>query len=223
MPGKGFRRRADPCFARAPAAMTETMPPDPPRNTPFAALDPQQLRELLLRLRLYAQWKVRAASHRDPALDPQDLALKAVADTLDGSRRFDPGRVDLLRHLTGCIDSYVSHRLASAAVRRESPAHESAALAERMPGDGAGPEEQAALASEVQELCAWVARSHPRLEALLRLVVEEGYSLADRREVARALGLDPDVPAQMQQVYRRINALQDAVAHWRRARGEAAP
>ena len=192
-------------------------------TSPFDGLSQAQLRELLLRLRLYAQWKVRAASHRDTALDPQDLALKAVADTLDGTRRLNRERFDLLKHLTNCIDSYVSHRYASAAVRREAAGEESMDLAERTAGSAPGPEEQLSLESEVRDLCAWIARHHPRLEDLLRLVVEQGFSLSDRRGVALALGLDPNESAQMQKAYRQINALKDAVSRWREARGEAAP
>lgn len=186
--------------------------------SPFDPLDRTQLRELLLRLRLYAQWKVRAASHRDFALDPQDLALKAVADTLDGTRRWNRERFDLLKHLTNCVDSYVSHRFASAPARREDRARMAPEHAETVASAEPGPEEQVALEREVRDLCVWVREHHPRLEPILRLVVEEGMSLADRAAVARGLGLDPEVSAQMQRAYRQINGLKDAVASWQAER-----
>ncbi len=192
-----------------------------PAAAPFQDLSRDQMRELLLRLRLYAQWKVRATCHRDPSLDPQDLALKAIADTLDGTRRWNRERFDLLRHLTNCVDSYVSHGHASARARHEDARHDGAALADAAPSPDPGPEEHLSLDREVRDLCAWVATHHPRLEALLRLVVEEGMSLADRQAVARALGLDPQASDQMQRAYRQINALKSAVAQWRAARGEA--
>ncbi len=192
-----------------------------PGAAPFHDLSQDELRELLLRIRLYAQWKVRAASHRDATLDPQDLALREVADTLDGTRRFNAERFDLLRHLTNCIDSYVSHRYASAEVRREAPRVDGARAVEQVAAADGDPEAELSLEHDVRELRDWVARNHPRLETLLALVVERGFSLADRREVAIALGADPEVSAQMQRVYRQINALRDAVSEWQQGRGEA--
>ena len=185
-----------------------------PVVTPFGELSHEQMRELLLRLRLYAQWKVRAVNHRDPELDPQDLALKSIADTLDGTRRWNRERFELLKHLTNCVDSYVSHRYASAAAKRTSSAHESSEVAEQMASEEPGPAQQLAADREVSELCNWIARFHPRSRKLLGLVVEEGMSLADRRDVAIALGLDPDESAQMQRAYRQITALKSAVSEW---------
>jgi hypothetical protein len=186
-----------------------------PEATPFEDLDREQMRELLLRLRLYAQWKVRAASHRDPELDPQDLALKAIADTLDGTRQWNRDRFELLKHLTNCIDSYVSHRYASAANRRTSAAAESSEVAAQLASDEPGPAQQLSADRDVIALRTWIADHHPRLQDLLRLVVDEGMSLADRRDVALGLGLDPDENAQMQRVYRQITALKSAVSEWR--------
>ena len=182
--------------------------------TPFDALSREQMRELLLRLRLYAQWKVRAASHRDPELDPQDLALKAIADTLDGTRQWNHERFDLLKHLTNCIDSFVSHRYASVPVRQTSTAHESSDLAQYSVSDEAGPEQQLSADREVNALRQWVLQHHPSLQELLTLVTEHGMSLADRRDVALGLGLDPNDSAQMQRAYRQINSLQLAVGEW---------
>lgn len=186
-----------------------------PVATPFEDLDREQMRELLLRLRLYAQWKVRAASHRDPELDPQDLALKAIADTLDGTRYWNRDRFEFLKHLTNCIDSYVSHRYASAANRRTSAAAESNEVAAQRASDEPGPAQQLSADRDVMALRTWIADHYPRLEDLLRLVVDEGMSLADRRDVALGLGLDPDESAQMQRVYRQITALKSAVNEWR--------
>lgn len=189
-----------------------------PTVTPFDKLSREQMRELLLRLRLYAQWKVRAASHRDTELDPQDLALKAITDTLDGTRHWNCKRFELLKHLTNCVDSYVSHRYASAAARRTSAVHESNEVAQLLVSEDAGPAQQLSADREVSALCRWVAQHHPRLVELLRLVVEEGTSLADRRDVALGLGLDPDESAQMQRAYRQIAALKAAVGEWRTQR-----
>ena len=186
-----------------------------PVAMPFEDLDREQMRELLLRLRLYAQWKVRAASHRDPELDPQDLALKAIADTLDGTRHWNQERFELLKHLTNCIDSFVSHRYASAENRRTNTAAESSEVAVQLASDEPGPAQLLSADRDVVALRTWIADQHPRLEELLRLVVDEGMSLADRRDVALGLGLDPDESAQMQRVYRQITALKSAVDEWR--------
>ena len=43
-------------------------------------------------------------------------------------------------------------------------------------------------------------------------------SLSDRAAVARGLGLDPDVSAEMQRAYRQINGLKEAVSRWQAAR-----
>jgi hypothetical protein len=189
-------------------------------ETPFDSLTREQMRELLLRVRLYAQWKVRAVSHRDAELDPQDLALKAIADTLDRTRRWNRERFELLKHLTNCIDSYVSHRYASASVKHTSTTHESSELAEHTVSNDDGPEQQLSADRDVSELRGWIAQHHPPLQELLRLVIEEGMSLGDRRDVALGLGLDPDQSAQMQRVYRQINALKMAVGQWREQRRE---
>jgi hypothetical protein len=186
-----------------------------PVATPFDDLDREQMRELLLRLRLYAQWKVRAASHRDPELDPQDLALKAIADTLDGTRNWNRERFELLKHLTNCIDSYVGHRYASAVTRRTSATVESTDVAAQLVSEEPGPAQRLSADRDVMALHMWIAEHHPRLLDLLRLVVDEGMSLADRRDVALGLGLDPDESAQMQRAYRQITALKSAVSEWR--------
>lgn len=182
----------------------------------FSDLSEQELRSLLLRVRLYAEWKVRARAHRSIDLDPEDLALRAVEQTLSGVRHWNRERFALLKHLTNCIDSYVSHHFASARGRH-------LALVQRDPEslDGVAsaepdPEQLIGLDSEVAALDHYIGERHPRLRPLFRLVVQ-GLSLADRSEVARQLGLDPNDSAQMQRAYRAINGLKQAVEGWQRA------
>lgn len=186
----------------------------------FSDLDPQQLRGLLMRIRLYAEWKVRARAHRSPELDPEDLALRAIEQTLSGERQWNRARFALLKHLTNCIDSYVSHHYASARRRHLELVRSDADALEQVASRERDPEAETGLDREVAALERYVREHHPRLEPLLALVVEHGVSLSDRAEVARRLGLDPSDSAQMQRAYRAINALKQAVMGWQReARG----
>jgi hypothetical protein len=200
------------------------MPASPmPEDHPFAALSPEQIRGVLLRLRLYAQWKVRGNVSRAVELDPENLALRAVEQTLDGSRAWNSQRFDLLKHLCNCVDSYVSHHFEALARRPMVVSDEGLENLAAPGAQGASPEELLEQDAEVADLGGFIRREHPRLVPLLNLVVEKGISLADRADAARGLGLDPADPAQMQRAYRAINALKKAVLRWQLGRKGAAP
>jgi hypothetical protein len=186
------------------------MSPDPP----FVGLSATELRSLLLRLRLYAQWKVRGDASRAVELDPENLALRAVEQTLDGTRRWNRARFDLLKHLTNCIDSYVSHHFESLARRPPLTAVEGD-LATGGDAQPSGPEELVSAARDVADLRGFIQRHHPQLAPLLAMVIDRGLSLSDRADAARCLGLDPGDSAQMQRAYRSINRLKQAVLEWR--------
>lgn len=192
-----------------------------PPESPFTELSPEALRALLLRLRLYAQWKVRGGASRAVELDPENLALRAVEQTLDGTRRWNRERFELLKHLTNCIDSYVSHHFEALARRAEMQLVD--ADVEGRPADGDDPEALVSADREVADLRGFIRRHHPQLEPLLAMVVDHGLSLSDRADAARSLGLDPGDSAQMQRAYRSINRLKQAVLDWQRQRGEDAP
>lgn len=194
-------------------------PHDPPHN-PFADLTAAQIRALLLRLRLYAEWKVRGGASRAVELDAENLSLKAIEQTLDGTRRWNSERFDLLKHLSNCIDSYVSHHFEALSRRpRALDAEEELA---RLPAAVHTPEEAVTLDRDVADLRGYIQREHPHLRPLLDLVVEQELSLSDRADAARGMGLDPEDSAQMQRAYRAINALKKAVLRWRDA-GENGP
>ena len=180
----------------------------------FGALDGDALESLLLKLRLYADWKVGARSHRDPGLDPHDLSLRAIEDTLTSRRVFNAGRFELLKHLTNCVDSYVSHHRSSQPRRRFEAMRVDEAEADRQPSAEPTPEQHWTADRATLDLAAYLRRLHPKLMNLFQVVVERGLSLTERRDVAKALGLDPSVSADMQRAYRQINALQAAVRDW---------
>ncbi|MGI9334990.1 MAG: hypothetical protein ACR2RL_17730 [Gammaproteobacteria bacterium] len=180
----------------------------------FGALEGDALEALLLKLRLYADLKVGSRAHRDPGLDPHDLSLRAIEDTLTGKRVFNAGRFELLKHLTNCVDSYISHHRASKPRRRFEAMRADEALAHNQPSAEPTPEQHWSADRATLDLAAYIRRRHPRLVRLFQLVVERGLSLSERRDVAEALGLDPGVSADMQRAYRQINALQAAVRDW---------
>ena len=186
----------------------------------FDSLDDRALEELLLKLRLYAQWKVGARDHRDPELDPHDLSLRAIEDTISGQRRYNADKHVPLQHLTNCVDSYVSHHRASKPRQRFEAMRADEAEAERQPSREPTPEQVWTADRATLDLAAYIRRRHPKLVRLFVLVVERGLKLTHRKEVAVALGLDPAVSADMQRAYRQINALQSAVREWQSNPGE---
>ena len=54
-------------------------------------------------------------------MDPEELTQRALVDTMEERRNWDPGRCSLDQHLAGCINSYISHYFESREARVQVP------------------------------------------------------------------------------------------------------
>ena len=92
----------------------------PVYREPFSQLNRQQLKLLIKKTHLYAVKILGNRQGRSPVLDPEDLVMRALEDTMVGADRpgngaepkgrlWDPTARSLWAHLRGCIRSYISH------------------------------------------------------------------------------------------------------------------
>ena len=207
--------------------MTEGEPPPADARGPggpgavaLRALPSVEIEDALKRATLYAAAKLRRPTHAEPALDPANLALAALEDTLAGRRRWRPDSRSLLRHLAMTIDSRMSHFFASPRFTRLRAADADDAREAALPARAAAPEDEVAVDQAVAALERFVAGRSPALSPLLRLVTREGLALSETDEVMRALGQDPGMDADRQRVYRQIRALRAVTAEWRTGSAE---
>jgi hypothetical protein len=62
----------------------------------------------LIRLRKYAQWRMRALGHQAAGRECDDLLQEAITSTLIENRRWTPEKVDFYHHLVGAMRSIAS-------------------------------------------------------------------------------------------------------------------
>ena len=79
-----------------------------PERLGLRELDDVALRRLMIKTLAYAVWKLGSRSDSGPQMSGEDLAMKAITDTLAGQRNWNTTQT-LEYHLRGCINSYISH------------------------------------------------------------------------------------------------------------------
>ena len=89
-----------------------------PERLALHQLDDVALRRLLTKTLAYAAWKLGGRSGSGAEMGAEDLAMRAITDTLEGKRNWNATHTPLEYHLRGCINSYISHYFDSLQGRR---------------------------------------------------------------------------------------------------------
>ena len=163
----------------------------------------------------------RVGSHPDTC--PDDLAHRAIADPLDGTRNWNPEKTSAKNYLRGCVKSYISHHFDSLAHKRRADmrqpdprttSHENgysngASIqngAGSLPVDHTTPEELAIVQQTLEAIDRLVLEQGvPELIRMWELVWKEHLNLKDDRlELCEALGLDPAVEGPDYQKFNRL-------------------
>ncbi len=83
-------------------------------------LKPDELKTLLIKITAYALRKLGTRAGHSPEMQADDLTHRAIEDTLSGQRRWNHEHNTLEQHLTGTINSYISHYFESLAAKSVS-------------------------------------------------------------------------------------------------------
>ena len=180
-----------------------------------AELRRQLTETLFLQIGKYAAVILGNRVGSDPDTCPEDLAMRAIADTLDGIRNWNPEKTTLKIYFRGCVKSYISHYFESLAYKRRHDVRESDGLthksgysngAESLPVDHTTPEELAIVQQTLEAIDRLVfEQGAPELIRMWELVWKEHLNLKDDRlELCEALGLDPAVEGPDYQKFNRL-------------------
>ena len=183
----------------------------PRYRAPFSDLGRRQLESLLIRTAAHAVRRLGSRAGYGPHMDPEELTQRALVDTMEERRRWDPERCSLDRHLAGCINSYISHYFESRENRVQIPPRTNGAgngtesPEHRIP-DVVTPEanlESARLAEQITEFVQ--AENDPLLSEAWTIFETEGWDLKrDGRDFCLRLGLDPATGGADYQKFNRI-------------------
>ena len=78
-----------------------------PERLALHQLDDVALRRLLTKTLAYAAWKLGGRAGSGAEMGAEDLAMRAVTDTLEGRRNWNATHTPLEYHLRGCINRLV--------------------------------------------------------------------------------------------------------------------
>ena len=170
---------------------------------------------LILQIIKYAAVILGNRVGSDPDTCPDDLAHRAIADTLNSTRNWNPEKTSAKNHLRGCVKSYISHYFESLAYKRRHDVREPDGLthesgysngAGSLPVDHTTPEELAIVQQTLEAIDRLVLeQGAPELVRMWELVWKEHLNLKhDRFELCEALGLDPAVKGPDYQKFNRL-------------------
>ena len=170
---------------------------------------------LILQIIKYAAVILGNRVGSDPDTCPDDLAHRAIADTLNSTRNWNPEKTSAKNHLRGCVKSYISHYFESLAYKRRHDVREPDGLthesgysngAESLPVDHTTPEELAIVQQTLEAIDRLVLeQGAPELIRMWELVWKQHLNLKhDRFELCVALGLDPAVGGADYQKFNRL-------------------
>ncbi|NKC13456.1 MAG: hypothetical protein GKR94_15065 [Gammaproteobacteria bacterium] len=148
--------------------------------------------DLVSRLALYAAFQVRKKfwrGHRSEApgaWEPMDLVHIAIEKTLSGQRKWDSSARPLFEHLTGIINSEISHRVLSKENQFIRPS-ETVSEVDRGWYSSHSPDELTEALSEQQWLLAMLDALEPRLAELAHLMIEA--EIKGSAELSRKMNL----------------------------------
>ena len=180
-----------------------------------AELRRQLTETLILQIIKYAAVILGSRVGSDPDTCPEDLAMRAIADTLYGIRNWNPEKTSAKNHLRGCVKSYISHYFASLPYKRRHDVREPDGLThesgyangvESLPVDHTTPEELVIVQQTLEAIDRLVLeQGAPELIRMWELVWKEHLNLKDDRfELCEALGLDPAVGGPDYQKFNRL-------------------
>ena len=185
----------------------ERLPPDRSNDVELRG----QLTDLLFKqIVKYAAVILGNRVGSDPDTSPEDLAIRAIVDTMDGTRNWKPEKASLKTHLRGCVKSYISHYFDSRKGHggeclldgRTSSQESCYSNDDSVPNgnetrlvDYATPEEFVMAQETLDEIDSLVLeQGEPRLIRMWELVWKEHLNLKDDRvELCKGLDLDPAV------------------------------
>ncbi len=156
----------------------------------------------LLRLKTYAQWRVRSLGERCFEHSHEDLLSEALAAAIEERRRWYPERVALLGFLFGAMKSIADNwgkrsRAANVPTDPEDPNH---SPADDAVADQPSPEE-VVIARQHRESILRLFEDDP-VSTLIICELDEGTSLKDIRT---KYGLDPlEYKAALKRIRRRL-------------------
>ena len=194
-----------------------------PERLALHQLDDVALRRLMTKTLAYAAWKLGGRAGSGAEMGAEDLAMRAVTDTLEGRRNWNATHTPLEYHLRGCINSYISHYFDSLQGRRSvdvekssqrSVSHENdhtngASMeggAEAWLRDDVRPEDHLEARQTMDAISASIRDDgDPKLIAMWELVWKEHLNLqVDRVEISERLGIDVTVGSAGYQTFNKL-------------------
>ena len=169
-------------------------------------LKPDELKTLLIKITAYALRKLGTRAGHSPEMQADDLTHRAIEETLSGQRCWNHEHNTLEQHLTGTINSYISHYFESLAAK--SVSHTNGA--EPQAQNPTTPEhllDRAQLTHRIRE--AIQTETDPLLRQAWHLLETEGWDLKkDSDYFCQRLGLDA---ASGSAGYQRFNRLRNRI------------
>ena len=186
---------------------------------------------LLLQTLAHANRKLGSRRGSGPEMSADDLAMRAITDTLEGKRNWNATHTSLKNHLRGCINSYISHYFDSLQGRRTvdlgslrqkagkygSDHGDSPSLVtdpEAWLRDDVTPEEHVEAMQTIDAINQSIRmEGDPKLIAMWELVWREHLNLKyDRVEICERLGIDVNVGGAEYQRFNRLrNRLKEII------------
>lgn len=191
----------------------------PHYRTPFSNLSPKQLKSLTMKITAYALRKLGNRIGAAPTMDPKDLTQRAILDTLEGRRNWDPMHNSIEQHLIGCINSYISHYFDSREARTRTiqwPGADSENYTlEQQAWDHRSPDaiiSNQHLMESVRKMV--INDGDPELQRLWLMFEQSGWDLnKDRTHFCAELGFDPETGSAG---YQRFNRLRKKIQSYTR-------
>ncbi len=183
----------------------------PRYRAPFSSLNRRQLKSLLIRTAAHAVRRLGSRAGHGPHMDPEELTQRALVDTMEERRNWDPGRCSLDQHLAGCINSYISHYFESREARVQVPPRTNGAgngteAPENRIPDLVTPQtafDAGRLAEQISEIVQ--TEDDPLLREVWAIFETEGWDLKrDGPDFCRRLGLDPTTGGADYQKFNRL-------------------